>query len=163
MCTVDTVATLATRGAANIASVLGTAPRFLKRRLSDVFASVCPSTMGVKVISSGRLVGIVTTGLHRCRTGGVMMSPIVMTADKTGLVDSSTTSALGRRLFPLTDMLAPGVPRTRRLVKEGVADTRRVVSTTGRVSRGCRYTMLYGNKRGLGSTGSLLCTSKICH
>lgn len=163
MCTVDTVATLATRGAANMRTVLGMAPRFLKRRLSSIFRSVCPNTMGVKVMSSGSLVRMVTRGLGRCGTRGVIISPIVITADNTGLVDSSTIRVLGRRLFPLTSILAPGVPRTRILIRVSIAGTRRVVRTTKGVSRACRYTMLYGNKRDVGSTGSLLCCSKGCY
>lgn len=162
ICTVDTVATLATRGAANIATVVRSAPRFLNRRLRDVFASVCPSTMGVKVISSSDLVGAVSSGLGGCSTGGVIISPIVITADKTGLVDSRTMDALGRRLFPLTAILAPGVPRTRILSRVGVSGRRRVVGTTRVVDRGCNYTILYGNKRRVGSTGSLLFGSNAC-
>lgn len=157
ICTVDTVTTLATRGAANMASVSRMSPRFLGRRVSTMFASVQPSTIGANVVPATTLVHIATRELGFCSTRGVVISPIVITASNSELVRSPTITIVGGRLLPVSALMAPGVPRTTILSNVRVGSGSSVRGTTTGVRSRYNYTILLGNKRDVRSTDSLLC------
>lgn len=146
-CTTSTVATMAMRGAMKMHTMRIIPTRVIYKRVRTMVRSLRPSTIGVKVMDRRRAMETVTSYLHGFHPRRIMCSPIVISADKQGLVGSTTVRVVGGRLFPLAALLAPGLSRMRILANGGVIMLRSVRRITERLSTVCQATMLVGKKR----------------
>ncbi len=146
-CTTATVATIAIRGAVKIRTIRTVSSTILNTRVSYIVHSLSIGTIGVNVLRSSRAILRIHQRLRARSTHGVILSPIVISASKRHLVRRDTVTALRRDLVPVTSIVAPGVPRTRVLLKNAVRDRDRVGSTIITLTRHCKISMLLGTKR----------------
>jgi len=103
------VTALTVQSTAGVRRVRAVSPKLVAETLEELDSDIAISAVHVGMLGSGRVVQVVGDFLEKSQLPNVVLDPILKSSSGAGLLDSSGSRLLIRRLLPLCTVVTPNV------------------------------------------------------
>lgn len=115
------ITALTAQNTLGVTGIMEVTPEFLRQQLDAVFTDIPPDAVKIGMVSSGRLITVISETLHRYHVTNVVLDPVMVSTSGSKLIDEEAIQILKEKLLPLATVITPNIPETEALWGRAIA------------------------------------------
>lgn len=135
-------------------------PDFLRAQLDAVFEDIKPHAIKIGMLSSSKVIDVVSERLNHYRAENIVVDPVMMSSTGRAFLDESAIRRLKDKIFTMAKLITPNMPEATKLSGIGVTDDESMIRAARLISKKYNVAVLVKGGHSSGSSDDLLFDGK---